>query len=156
MRLFLYYALHSVKNQLKKLFKTWVLIFLLACMVIGGLIGAGAAKLSDLAESQDEPGAVEIIDGGEDPYDGGEIPDDVIFDDGETMEGAEFIRHIAELIAGAVVLGVLIFNAVSADKNGSRIFLPADVNLLFAAPMRPYSTSRSLTIFFANCKSDSL
>ena len=139
MRLFLYYALHSVKNQLKKLFKTWVLIFLLACMVIGGLIGAGAAKLSDLAESQDEPGAVEIIDGGEDPYDGGEIPDDVIFDDGETMEGAEFTRHIVELIAGAVVLGVLIFNAVSADKNGSRIFLPADVNLLFAAPMRPQS-----------------
>ena len=42
MRLFLYYALHSFVNQLRKLFKTWVLIFLLACMLLGGLIGLGA------------------------------------------------------------------------------------------------------------------
>ena len=50
MRLFLYYALHSVKNQLKKLFKTWVLIFIVVCMLIGGLIGFGAATPEQQAE----------------------------------------------------------------------------------------------------------
>ena len=54
MKLFFYYALHSLKNQLKKLFKSWVLIFLVVCMAIGGLIGLGAAKLEELGgEHQD-------------------------------------------------------------------------------------------------------
>ena len=49
MRLFFYYAFHSFKNQLRKLFKTWVLIFLLACMLIGGIIGAAAAPWALIA-----------------------------------------------------------------------------------------------------------
>ncbi|MBQ5567269.1 MAG: hypothetical protein IIT35_05380 [Oscillospiraceae bacterium] len=53
MRLFGYYALHSFVNQLKKLFKTWVLIFIVVCMLIGGLIGFGAATLSEMAEEQE-------------------------------------------------------------------------------------------------------
>ena len=46
MRLFGYYAWHSFVNQLRKLFKTWVLIFLVVCMAIGALIGVGAAMLN--------------------------------------------------------------------------------------------------------------
>ena len=49
MRLFWYYALHAVKNQLKKLFKTWVLVLLLACMLLGGIIGGVAGSLSEKA-----------------------------------------------------------------------------------------------------------
>ena len=45
MRLFGYYALHSFVNQLKKLCRTWVLVFILVCLVLGGLIArASAAK----------------------------------------------------------------------------------------------------------------
>ena len=132
MKLFFYYAFHSVKNQIRKLFKSWVLIFLVACMVIGGLMGYGASKLEELG---DDPGQVEVT-----PDEAGEtveieIPG--VFPDPETPGG--FGLQLAELIAGAVVLGVLLFEVVSADKNGSRIFQPADVNLLFAAPMRPQS-----------------
>lgn len=35
MRLFAYYALHSFRNQLKKLLKTWVLIFWAVCVAFG-------------------------------------------------------------------------------------------------------------------------
>lgn len=127
MKLFGYYALHTLKNQLKKLFKTWVLIFILVCFVVGGLIGFGAAKLEDMAESND-PEQVEVIE---------EEPDDFELSD-EWVDG-NFILEIVELIAGAVILGVLLFEVLSADQSGSRIFLPADVNLLFASPLQPQS-----------------
>ena len=54
MRLFGYYAWHSFINQLRKLFKTWVLIFLVVCMAIGVLIGVGAAMLDDAASGEEE------------------------------------------------------------------------------------------------------
>ena len=138
MRLFGYYALHSFVNQLKKLFKTWVLIFIVVCMLIGGLIGFGAATLSEMAEEQE---SIEEIEPGEiDP--GEELPIEV---PGEIAEGEndrpEWLNAatIVELVAGGIVLALLAFEALSADKNGSAIFLPADVNLLFPSPMKPQS-----------------
>ena len=62
MRLFGYYAWHSVVNQLRKLFKTWVLIFLVICMAIGGLIGFGAAMLEDAAGEDEEIVDSEVIE----------------------------------------------------------------------------------------------
>ena len=136
MKLFAYYALHSFKNQIKKLLKTWVLIFLLACMVLGGLIGFGAAKLSEASE--ESAAAVEDM--------AGEDLDEGSLDAGEVSEENGFLSRtgldltdLIELIAGAVILALFIFEIVSADKNGSKIFLPADVNLLFASPMQPQS-----------------
>ena len=35
MRLFFYYVFHTAKNSLKKLFKTWVLVFLVICLAGG-------------------------------------------------------------------------------------------------------------------------
>lgn len=123
MRLFGYYAWHSFINQLRKLFKTWVLIFLVVCMAIGALIGVGAAMLDDAAggdeeivESEitpEEPGAMEQL---------GIEPEEIV-----------------ELVVGGIILVVFVFQAISADKNGSKIFLPADVNLLFSSPMKPQS-----------------
>ena len=45
MRMFLYYAAHSFKNQVKKLFKTWVLVFMLACCLIGVIVGVGVGMV---------------------------------------------------------------------------------------------------------------
>ena len=108
MRLFGYYAWHSFINQLRKLFKTWVLIFLVACMAIGALIGVGAAMLDDAAgedeeivESEitpEEPGAMEKLG----------------------IEPEEFV----ELIVGGIILVVFVFQAISADKTAARFFCP--------------------------------
>ena len=123
MRLFGYYAWHSFVNQLRKLFKTWVLIFLVICMAVGALIGVGAAMLDD-ASGEDE----EIVES------------EIIEEEPGTMEklGIE-PEEFVELIVGGIILVVFVFQAISADKNGSKIFLPADVNLLFSSPMKPQS-----------------
>ena len=54
MRLFIYYAVHSFLNTLKKLLKTWVAVFLVLAVggaVIGGVIGLVASAVS----KNDEP-----------------------------------------------------------------------------------------------------
>ena len=131
MKLFLYYAAHSVKNQIKKLLKSKVLIFILICFVMGALIGIGAGKLAELSEEREDPGQVEIIE--DDPLSGEDVIDVEINVDAQTVSG------VVELIAGAVILLVFVMSILGADKNGSKIFLPADVALLFPAPMRPQS-----------------
>ena len=125
MKLFFYYALHSFVNQLKKLFKTWVLVFILACALLGGVVGLGAARLSRLSEEQTQQ---ETQAQPEEPEEPGPL-------EARGLDRAD----ILELVAGVVILAVFAIEALSADKNGSRLFLPADVNLLFSAPMRPQS-----------------
>ena len=120
MKLFSYYALHSFWNQLRKLFRTWVIVFILICALVGGLIGFGAAMLSDAAEKNAPSEEIEEV-----------------FTPEEETERLADRMATAELIAGAVILVLLVFSALSADKNGSRIFLPADVNLLFPSPLSP-------------------
>ena len=43
MKLIFYYMTRTVKNQIKKLFRTWVAVFLLACFAIGLLCRIGVA-----------------------------------------------------------------------------------------------------------------
>ena len=128
MRLFGYYALHTLKNQIRKLFKTWVFIFILVCALLGGGLGFGAAKLGDMAE---ESGAEESSPEEEQIL----LEAELSLPSGGSLDRMELV----ELIAGGVLLAVLVFDVLGADKNGSRIFLPADVNLLFPSPMKPQS-----------------
>lgn len=123
MRLFAYYVLHTFKNQVKKLFKSWVLILILVCVVVGIAGGLLSSLLTDPQEPVEEP----IEDPAEDP--------------GESFWDATGLTpgDVIELAAGGVALVILLFFTLSADKNGSRIFMPADVNLLFPSPMKPQS-----------------
>ena len=100
MRLCGYYAWHSFVNQLRKLFKPWVLIFLVICMAIGGLIGFGAAMLDDAAGEDEEIVDSEVIEE--------EEPDIPLQQDKEALE-------LVELIVGGVILAVFAFGAISAD-----------------------------------------
>ena len=129
MRLFWYYALHSLKNQIRKLFKTWVFILILACMVLGGVIGLGAAWLSEMHEEDnipEEEALEEIFE-----------PEEEAEEFSLTWDPGVDRDQMIELVAGVIVLVVLVFDIVRADKSGSKIFLPADVNLLFPSPMKP-------------------
>ncbi len=126
MKLFFYYAFCSVKNQIKKLCKTWFIIFLIGCMVFGGLVGIGIGILS---ESLDE-GEVE------EPLPDEELPDE---DEELTPEEKEELLLIVD---GGILLFVIVmffFAVLFADKSGSSIFLMPDVNFLFSAPMKPQS-----------------
>ena len=132
MRLFSYYVLHTFKNSLKKLLKTWVLIFLAVCLAVGLGAGLFASFLMDSAEEPlpEDPAQTEPADG----PDIGDWEEESLFD----LIGLE-ADDLIELIVGGIMLAVFVFFALSADKNGSKIFLPADVNLLFASPMKPQS-----------------
>ncbi len=127
MKLFCYYALHTFKNQLRKLFKTWVLIYLVVCVVVGIVVGLFAAFLDDSAsEEPDAANQAVVEEMGELPSESVEIP----------MENK---INMLELAVGGVSLILFVFYVMNADKNGSRIFHPADVGLLFASPMKPQS-----------------
>ena len=126
MKLFFYYAFCSFKNQFKKLFRSWVAILIAVCILFGVVIGIGAALVADHFEGEDVPGQEEVVDPSEP---GGEDPET----DPATLGG------VLELAAAAVILLVLFFHIILADKNGSAIFLMPDVNLLFAAPLKPQS-----------------
>lgn len=130
MKLFLYYALHSFKNQIKKLFRTWVAAFLAICFVFGIVIGIGAAIISDTIESNYE--------NNDDTYEE-DYPTDTDENIVLTEEDIEITVGILELILGGITLVIFGFYTLTGDKNGSSIFCMADVNLLFSAPMKPQS-----------------
>ena len=123
MRLILYYMTHTLKNQIKKLFRTWVAVFLLVCMLVGVLFGVGAAVIASLVEGNagEDSGTEEVVPPEEEPE---PLP-------------PETVRSVVELAVGGIVLVILVFSVLTADKSGSSIFLMADVNLLFPAPMKP-------------------
>ncbi len=126
MRLFWFYATRTVKNQIKKLCKTWVVVFFAVCLIFGLLIGMGAAFLSDLADenlSENEEYIEEVEEEAE------ELP---------PLE-PELVAAIAEAAVGGLFLLILIWEILSSGKSGTRIFQMADVNLLFSAPMKPQS-----------------
>ena len=52
MRLFLYYASHSLLNTLKKMMKTWAVIFVIM-IVFGGMIGLFGAMLDKSTDKAD-------------------------------------------------------------------------------------------------------
>ncbi len=143
MRLYGYYALHSFVNQIRKLLKTWVLIFLLVCALFGGLIGLGAGILSEVAEDETEETseiAAEVTAESDEYTVGMDAADSYSGDRADvSVENGDAASDLIELIVGGIILAVFLFEMISADKTGSSIFLPADVNLLFASPMKPQS-----------------
>lgn len=134
MRLAAYYISHTFLNQLKKLFKTWVLVFIVICVVFGGAIGLIAGTVANHIEDTRQE---EVVD---------EITEDEEGDSIEIELKTPFLEQfgmvpadMVELVAGAVILLMFVFMAIGADKSGASIFLPADVNLLFPSPMKPQS-----------------
>lgn len=126
MRLIFYYMVHAVKNQIRKLFRTWVAVLILICILFGVVVGIGAAFLSELFEDNTPPEDSEITQ---------TLPEE---EEGSSLSPEE-VTALVELITGGIVLAVLVFSVLTADKSGSSIFLMADVNLLFPAPMKPQS-----------------
>jgi membrane protease YdiL (CAAX protease family) len=142
-----YYAWHSFINQIRKLFKTWVLIFILICGLIGGGIGYFSATLMDAADNEpsiyveeEDPWEEEapLEDSGEGDI---ELPED--FDWESAVEAQEELDLFSrgpryfELAFGGMVYAALIMSLVMAEWGKGSRFLSADVSLLFASPLKP-------------------
>ena len=130
MKLFGYYVWHNFVNQLKKLIKTWVLILLLICFLFGTLIGFGVGMIGEAPSESEEEYYEEMLPG--ESY-GEEVEPSFA----ETF-GIEPVEMV-ELAAGAIILFMFVTQIMGAEKNGGKIFLPADVALLFASPLKPQS-----------------
>ena len=142
-----YYAWHSFINQIRKLFKTWVMIFILICGLIGGGIGYFSATLMDAADNEpsiyveeEDPREEEVPleDSGEGDI---ELPEDFDWESAvEAQEGLDMFSRgprFFELAFGGMVYAALIMSLIMAEWGKGSRFLPADVSLLFASPLKP-------------------
>lgn len=146
MRLFLYYASHSLLNTIKKVMKTWV-AFILIVIVFGtvvGLVTSLFTKNSKSGKDTTDTAVTTVVDGEEgqgeeltleDAADGSFAKSKI----GQMMKKYNITKEqIVDLAISAVFLLVLATNILNA-QNSSKIFLPADVPMLFSSPMRPQS-----------------
>ncbi len=146
MRLFLYYASHSLLNTIKKVMKTWV-AFILIVIVFGTVVGLVTSLFTKKEKSgNDTPdtAVTTVVDGEEgqgeeltleDAADGSFAKSKI----GQMMKKYNITKEqIVDLAISAVFLLVLATNILNA-QNSSKIFLPADVPMLFSSPMRPQS-----------------
>ena len=143
MRLFCYYAFHSVLNTLKKLLKTWVAVFLVLCVggaLIGGIIGTVISTIDDQNEAKQE----QIIDDEDKDADTEDADDDdlefsMFTDIGKFLDEHDLTNsNVVDLVISVLFLVIIATNIANAKSSG-KIFQPADVPMLFASPIKPQS-----------------
>lgn len=138
MRLFLYYASHSLLNTLKKMMKTWVIVMVIM-IAFGGMIGLFGSILD---KNDNEPDDTTIVleydeDGNPAEEISAKEASDGFFK--KLMSEHNLTKEtIVDFAISAIFLLILAVNIINA-KNSNKIFLPADVPMLFASPMRPQS-----------------
>ena len=140
MRLFLYYFAHTFLNTLKKLMKTWVAIILIM-MVFGAVIGFAGSFLARGSKNT-EPSETSVTEELSEDDEEIEIDIDSAMDKwrfSNIMARYDITREqVIDLAISAVFLLILATNIINS-QNSSKIFLPADVPMLFASPMKPQS-----------------
>ena len=152
MRLFLYYVTHSLLNTIKKVMKTWVAIFLvlmIAGAVFGGAIGMFIGKMEDGFEDETEITTVMEEDSGEETDESETIAesddDEIEFEFSLTSRVGQYMEkydiqtvQVVDLIISVAFLVIIAVN-ITNSKSSGKIFAPADVPMLFAAPIKPQS-----------------
>ena len=138
MRLFLYYASHSLLNTLKKMMKTWVIVMVIM-IAFGGMIGLFGSILDKNDNEPDDTTIVLEYDEDGNPVEeisAAEARDGLL---NKLMSEHDLTKEaIVDFAISAIFLLILAVNIINA-KNSNKIFLPADVPMLFASPMRPQS-----------------
>ena len=115
--MFGFYLFHSVWNQLRRFIRTWAFLFFCILLFVGGMILYAARWYYHRLAAADPS-----------------LPEDIseLF----TVSGLTTL-NVIELVAGILILGILIIQILSAEKSVSRLFLQADVNLLFSSDRSP-------------------
>ncbi|HCT90403.1 MAG TPA: hypothetical protein DF613_03320 [Lachnospiraceae bacterium] len=133
-RLFFFYISRTFVNSIRKLFRTWVVILVGCILLFSVACGFGASFLAEQADEGAENSSVEeeVDDiSGEEYY-------EVDFDVGAVIEGLGITgTQLLEIVAGAIILVVWVFELIGSDKSSAAIFQMPDVHFLFAAPIHP-------------------
>ena len=134
MRLFGYYLGHTILNTIKKIFKTWLGIIIgimAAACVLGGVIGFTVSLLEDrIQEETQEQTEQEVKEDADEAM--SELMVSLGFDIEMTKE------QITELVISGLFFFILFLGLLNSKGIG-QIFLAADANLLFSAPIKPQS-----------------
>lgn len=113
--MFWYYAIHSAKNQLRRFVRTWAFVLLLVVAVLGGIAWYAVRWYSERLQDTNAM-----------------MPED--FAELLAASGLTPLNAL-ELVLGLAILGVLVLQVIGAEKSTSRLFLQADVNMLFPSPL---------------------
>lgn len=160
MRMAGYYAWHTLINSIRKMFRSTVVVVIVSVAAIGLIFGLSAGLISSIAESKSETDTeytsesdreavlfefgddTEAIGDDENNEDNGEL---VI--GGTVVSESAFIASCFEFGIPVAFIAVLLLGVYTGSKSGSDIFLMADVNFLFTAPIKPQSVLMFRLIF---------
>lgn len=132
MRMVGYYAWHTFINSIKKMFRSTFVIVLALIVGVGLVFGVTAGVITSFVSNDTK----------------------IVEEDTRNMEAEENLEEeeatlppeISEVIMGYVEAGIellliafLLWGIYTGSKKGSDIFLMADVNFLFTAPLHPQS-----------------
>lgn len=137
MKIWGYYAFHTFVNSIKKIFKSKVIAVILCAMVIGGLVGGTIGLIGSFVEDHasnnvsSEYDDSESVDEDED--------EEALEDEEMTKEDIAFIKDCIGAGTMVLLIAMILIGIYSGSKNGGDIFLMADVNFLFSAPMKAQS-----------------
>ena len=112
-----FYFFHSVWNQLRRFIRTWAFLLFCGLVLVGSFLWYAARWYYHRLVAADPA-----------------LPEDIseLF----TVSGMT-VLNVTELVSGILILGILIIQILSAEKSVSRLFLQADVNLLFSSDRSP-------------------
>lgn len=128
MKLWGYYALHSFVNTIKKMFRSTFFVVLIAIVGFGLIFGTVGFIVGSVAERQSGEEKIEES--------GGEY--EAILEETDGVDAAA-VKTCVESAVAVVFILCLLWGLYSGSKRGTDIFLMADVNFLFTAPMKPQS-----------------
>ena len=99
MNLLAYYFLHTFKNSIKKIFKTWVAVFIIACVLIGAIIGISVAVVADKSDNQSSQQDISQVE---------EVQEDEVKADKMDKDD---VLAIVEMIVGGVVILITLYSS---------------------------------------------
>lgn len=132
-----YYAFHTFVNTIKKMFKSTFLVVIAAIVAIGVIFGVGMGLLTSSLENNEE--ISQELSQKEKQEAQQENLKDLQETEETTLDDAfsqEFWNKCIEAGSEILFLVFLLWGMYAGTKKGSDIFLMADVNLLFTAPLK--------------------
>ena len=144
MKLWGYYAWHTFKNSIKKMFRSTVAAVFVAIIVIGATFGVAFSIIDMVFPDDSGTEYIEESSQYEGSYVGdeedGEATNDEDYDEEEmTEEDIIFVKKLIESGVFLLIIIALLWGIYGGSQKGSDFFQMADVNLLFTAPMKPQS-----------------